>query len=155
MKKIKLTQGKVATIDNIDFDLTQNKWQYHRGYAIRHNSKDHRLIDRMHRIILIRKLGHARFKYADHINGNKLDNRRDNLRPATVFQNQHNRKKQTNVSGYKGVIWNKKLRRWQVMIQVKNKRIHLGLFDKKLDAAKAYNDAAKKYHKEFAKLNIL
>ena len=90
----------------------------------------------------------------DHINGDRLDNRRENLRIVTNWQNQMNRGMTiNNSSGYKGV----RLRRsgkWEAQIRVNKKAIFLGRFYDKLDAAHAYDDAAKKYFGEFARLNF-
>jgi hypothetical protein len=92
----------------------------------------------------------------DHINNDGMDNRSANLRPATPAQNSYNRKKlskQCN-SKYKGVCWYKGYLKWQARITFEKKRIHLGYFKNEIDAAKAYDEAAKKYHGEFACLNF-
>ena len=91
-------------------------------------------------------------KHVDHINRDRLDNRKRNLREATGSQNQYNTGVPTsNTTGFKGVhTVNKKFR---ARIKVDKKEIHLGTFNSKIVAAAAYNRAAKKYHKEFACLN--
>ena len=90
----------------------------------------------------------------DHRDGNKLNNRRNNLRICAQAENAMNRKINiNNTSGYKGVYWNKPRRKWVALIGVNKKRIHLGMFSNKINAAKAYNDAAIKYHGEFSNLN--
>ncbi len=90
----------------------------------------------------------------DHKNGNKLDNRKENLRLSTHSQNGCNRGKQVNnSSGLKGVTWNKERLAWHAQIGVRGKRIHLGYFSNPGLAAMAYNHAAIKHHGEFAKLN--
>lgn len=112
---------------------------------------------RMHRLILERKLGRVLRdnEIPDHINGNGLDNRRGNLRVATVSQNNQNRSKQrNNTSNFKGVSWNKYAKKWHSRIWVNKQRINLGYFDTPEDAAKAYLDAQKKYHGEFANNKI-
>jgi hypothetical protein len=87
----------------------------------------------------------------DHINGNGLDNRRNNLRLATHQQKLANRRKTAkNSSGYKGVCWNKSRSKWQASISVNDVTIHLGRFDNPIDAHGAYIEAAQKYYKEFA-----
>lgn len=92
----------------------------------------------------------------DHINHNGLDNRKANLRFATCRQNAWNSRKGGNrgASRYKGVQWNKNSKKWQAVIYNNNSRkIYLGFFDDEKAAARAYNEAAQKYHGEFALLN--
>jgi hypothetical protein len=91
----------------------------------------------------------------DHRNGDGLDNRQSNLRPATHSQNGCNRKKRKNTSSqFVGVSWDKRVRRWSCRIKHQNKEIWLGYFDIETEAAKAYDAAAKKYFGEFARLNF-
>ena len=90
----------------------------------------------------------------DHRNGNKLDNRKSNLRICSRSENQMNRGKQkNNTSGFKGVSQIKMNQKWVAYIKVNYKRIYIGCFLKKVDAARAYNMAALKYHGEFGLLN--
>jgi len=92
----------------------------------------------------------------DHINRNSLDNRKANLRPATVSQNlcnRHKTKSRTR-SKYKGLEWDKAQRKWKARIQINNRKIYLGSFNSEIDAARAYDHAAMKYHREFANLNF-
>lgn len=92
----------------------------------------------------------------DHINGNGLDCRRGNLRLCTKSENQRNRRpNQNGTSGYKGVGWYKKYNCWRVRIQVNGKKQHIGYFDNEIDAATAYDNAAKQLHGEFARLNLI
>jgi len=92
----------------------------------------------------------------DHVNQDSMDNRRANLRGATRAQNIRNRKKFSNssVSKYKGICRYKNQNRWIARIMFEKKRIHLGTFRSEIDAAKAYDRAAIKYHGEFASLNF-
>jgi hypothetical protein len=77
-----------------------------------------------------------------------------NLRLATVAQNAWNSKKRKSRSGYKGVCYDKTKRRWRAAIVNHGRRIHLGYFEDKIEAAKAYDAAAKKYCGQFALLNF-
>ena len=92
----------------------------------------------------------------DHINHDGMDNRRANLRAATRAQNIRNRKKFAKSSGskYKGIYFRKNTRKWEVLITFERKKIFLGCFRSEIDAAKAYDRAAMKYHGEFASLNF-
>jgi len=152
MYKIPLTQGKVALVNRRDFhQLRKLKWRTQhigkRYYAVR---SDRRRIIWMHRVIL--GLTYGDKLQGDHRDGNGLNNQRSNLRIANHSQNQqHKNRYCNNTSGFKGVY--KAGRRWFARIYVANKRCHLGHFDSPIDAARAYNRAAKKLHGCFAKLN--
>ena len=93
----------------------------------------------------------------DHRNRKGLDNRIANLRMATHSENCYNRRKPGNTtSRYKGVYCEKRRGRvrWRANIKFQDKRIFLGYYDSQLEAARAYDEAAKKYHGEFAQLNF-
>jgi hypothetical protein len=90
----------------------------------------------------------------DHINGCGLDNRRANLRLATVAQNAWNAKKRSPRSGYKGVWFARDKGLWRASIVCNRKRIYLGYFRDRHEAAKAYDKASLKYHGRFAKPNF-
>ena len=91
----------------------------------------------------------------DHRNGDSLDNRRENLRIATQSQNMQNRRKKANASSrFIGVCFKKRECLWVAQMKYKKERLWLGRFDNEIDAAKAYDTAAKKYYGEFAKLNF-
>lgn len=95
-------------------------------------------------------------KNCDHINRVRDDNRWANLRPATHGENNRNQSKRVdNISNYTGVSWNKARRKWRAYITHKCKQYHIGLFDCKHAAARAYNTKAKELHGEFAVLNII
>ena len=153
MKKIFLTQNKVALVDDEDYEyLNQWKWYAHKkgkkwyaeswtGYKIK-----------MHTLIMNTPINFE----VDHKDHNGLNNQKYNLRICTHSQNVKNSSKRSdNTSGYKGVFWYKQTNKWAAGISVNNKRIHLGYFEHKEDAAKAYNIAAIEHHGEFAQLNIL
>lgn len=105
----------------------------------------------VHRVIFNLHHGYLP-KYIDHIDGNSLNNKIENLREASQSQNMANaRKKSTNTSGYKGVTFRKDTKKWQSAIMVNGKHISLGSYKDKKDAAMAYEAGALKYYKEFAK----
>lgn len=154
MKTIPLSRGMEVIVDDEDFEwLNQWKWCYSLGYARKSFYKNGKKTTiGMHRLIL----GDVDGKCVDHINGNKLDNRRENLRYCSLTENNRNLKtRKNNSSGYKGIYWHKKAAKWFCGIQVDKNHISLGLYTNLLDAAYAYNQAAIKYFGEFASLNEL
>jgi hypothetical protein len=106
----------------------------------------------MHRLII----NPPEYLLVDHRNNNTLDNRHANLRLATHSQNACNRPKISSKtsSRYIGVYFEKRTGRWTSKIRVNGKRLWLGRFKDELDAALAYDKAARQYHKEFARLNF-
>ena len=149
MKKIPLTQGKFSIVDDSDFEwLNQWKWHYlNIGYAARRDYSQKGKYVYMHRLII----GFPTNYQADHINRNKLDNRRSNLRMATKSQNMVNTDLRiTNTSGYRGVYWDKNRNKWVAEIMIHYKKKHLGRFIHKEDAAKAYLYESKESFGEFA-----
>ena len=149
MKQIKLTQRKYALVDDGDFEwLSRIQWRYHsKGYAV--GGKTGRALW-MHRIIANTPDG----MFTDHIDGDKLNNQRGNLRVATKAQNGWNSvKPKNNTSGYKGVSWNCVQRKWVARICINGKILSLGYFSLAIEADRAYNEAVKQYHGEFARLN--
>lgn len=156
MKKIKLTQGKYALVDDEDFArVNQHKWHAQKlgsNWYARGRCGNRVLKVFMHRFIMNAPKG----KYLDHIDGNGLNNQKLNLRFATCQENNRNRKKTPGcTSDYKGVHWSTCKRKWRACIKVDYGRIHLGRFDLEPSAAIAYNRAAVKYFGKFAKLNEL
>ena len=103
-----------------------------------------------HRLIFLWNYGFLP-KYIDHINGNPADNRIENLRAASLSQNQFNRKKSsTSTTGCKNVFFNKKDKKWVVKIRVNGTRKHLGTFSNLELADLVATEARDLYHKEFA-----
>ena len=93
-------------------------------------------------------------RQVDHINHDGIDNRKSNLRICSSNQNKMNRRPNRNkIAKYKGLCLNKKTGKWIVRISVNGKRLYLGTFKNEATAASKYNEAAIKYHGEFAKLN--
>jgi hypothetical protein len=91
----------------------------------------------------------------DHINGKPLDNRKENLRICTRAENGRNRGyPKNNTSGFKGVYWHKGGKKWCAQIAHNKKRIYIGCFKDKEEAARAYDAKAKELFGEFARLNF-
>ena len=104
-----------------------------------------------HRLAFLYMTGSFPPNDTDHINGVRNDNRWINLRQATNSENQRNQGKPiTNTSGYKGVSWNKRAKKWLAKIKHMNHDIHLGYFDSPEAAHQAYIEAAEKLHGDFA-----
>lgn len=150
MRTIHLTKGQFVQVDDRDYEfLNQWKWRCNGHYAVRTITKPKRYTILMHRLIL-ECMGNENFELSDHINGDKLDNRRVNLRPATRSQNMWNSRKQVNnTSGAKGVT--KHQGKWRADIGINGKRRYLGHFDSVKAAAAAYSIAAKELYGEFAR----
>ena len=137
MRKIKLTQGKYALVDDTDFEwLNQYKWFAH--YTNGHWYASSKLID-MHRLIL----NCPRGMVVDHINHNSLNNQRHNIRICTYSQNEQNSKA-------KGVTWHIRKKKWMATLMLNSKAIFLGYFIKRKDAVKARKKGEQKYFGEFA-----
>lgn len=152
------THGEfIVLIDDEDYDKIKNfKWGIKlnkfpdRFYVISHDYTEGNKIIHLHRQIMNCPDNFV----VDHINHNVLDNRKSNLRICTLSENSKNRKLSKNSSsGFKGVCWDKNSKKWKAYISMDLKPIYIGLFDEKILAAIAYNDAALKYHGEFSCLN--
>lgn len=152
MKQIPLTQGKTALVDDEDYDfLMQWKWTFSNGYAYRLktiNGKGKKFW--LHRMVNKTPDG----LFTDHINGNRLDCRKGNLRDCTYSQNNKNAAtRKDNKSGFRGVYWEKGMKAWRCVIQSNGKRETLGFYENPEEAAIVYNENASRLHGEFARLN--
>lgn len=154
MKKIQLgghyKNSKIkgyAIIDDDDFEYL-NQWNWYindDGYAMRSQNVGYRkhINIRMHRVVN----NTPKDSITDHINRNRLDNRKNNLRTVTINQNNINSGVRTdNTSGVKGVSWSETRRKWRTYITLNYKFIHLGNFKKKEDAVIARKKAELIYH---------
>jgi hypothetical protein len=161
VKQIQLTQGQVALVDDDDFDrLSKFKWhawwnKHTRSFYARRGVYDSTTgqtrVIRMNREVLDARPD----ELVDHRNHDTLDNRKENLRPCNKSQNGANRRglQSNNTSGYQGVTRYARDGRWRAQLKINNKMLHLGYFSSKHEAARAYNEAAIKYHGDFARLN--
>ena len=132
----------------VDYSWHKHYNKTNNTYYMRGWNKVLRKKEMMHRVIMNAQAN----EQVDHINGNTLDNRRCNLRLCSHGQNIVNRKtSKSNTSGYKGV--SKSGHKWLSNISFDGKRVYLGVFETKEKAAQAYNQAATKYHGDFAVLN--
>jgi len=167
MRSIPLTKGRVALVDDSDFDeISQFTWyaveRRHCCYAARYayeggdgsgarGARGTQFSVFMHRQITKAPAG----LYVDHRNGDGLLNTRENLRTCTPSQNQHNRRHfQTGKSSrFIGVVWDRRRNKWMAHIKDGGKTIFLGRFVDETDAAAARDCAAIKLFGEFASTN--
>lgn len=154
MKKIPLSQGKYALVDDEDFESLSRyswhvSWQSERHFKVtRSEMVDGRIRKfSMHREIMRAPCG----KEVDHINHNTLDNRKENLRICTRAENMWNsRIPSTNTSGLKGVSWSKQRNKWLVHLRVRGETRHLGYFSTKKAARQKYEKSTRLLHGRFA-----
>lgn len=160
MKKIELTRGQMAIVDDEDFDeLNKYKWfaawnsctkSFYATRQIRCGSRQRAL--RMNRVILGLEFGDKR--QGDHVNLDTLDNRKGNLRVATHQQNMLNRSIfSTNKSGFKRVSLKNSINKWAVQYRLFGKNNHVGYFNSKVDAAQIYMLISYMKHGEFSRLS--
>lgn len=140
------TKGDYALVDDEDYDrVMEHNWCIGSGYAVSN------VVGRMHRFIM----NPPDDMEVDHIFHNRLDNRKSQLRVCTPKENRTNIKPVVNSSSkYKGVGWSNIANKWRVSLGVNYKTMHIGYFDDEIEAARAYDEAAKKHHKDFARLNF-
>jgi len=157
---VPLTRGYSTAVDLLDLPrVLKHKWfamvtDDGKVYAKRNASKRSE-VDGPRSILLHRFLmGTPQGMETDHISGNSLDNRRQNLRNATRFQNGSNLKKsKANSSGRKGVTWDRRIQKWRAKIAPNRTTVHLGAFDSLEEAGQAYDRAALAHFGEFARTN--
>lgn len=158
-RRIKLTRGKYAIVDVDDFErVNQYRWHCTNfGYARRTASKmsekgRKRVAICMHNVVCPVPEGMT----VDHIDRNRVDNRKANLRAVTRRQNTWNRKfvKKGSKTRYTGIHWNKKVKKWNVRLRIEGRRQSFGYYADEVEAAKAYDRAAKKCRREYAVLNF-
>lgn len=142
MKTIPLTKGKFAIVDDEDYQyLSQWKWYCsNTGYAVRTDYRGRKKTISLHRVVT----DCPRNKLVDHKNGNRLDNRKSNLRIVTKLQNNLNTDKRLGVSAvlYKGKT------KFRARIKYRGVTRHLGYFKSKQEAVETYRAAKLKYYKE-------
>jgi len=153
MKRIPLSQGKFALVDDEDYERVMEFGSWHFmniGYA---GSCARRKHTYLHRFIFDLNPGDKRV--VDHINGDKLNNQKSNLRICTHAQNISSRvnKNKNNTSGFKGVTFDRQKGKWMARICINRKNIFCGYTATPEAAALKYNDFATKYFGEFAVLN--
>ncbi len=161
MKEIQLTQGKIAFVDDEDYEyLNQFKWCADKArrtyYAFRNMKVDGRwVVGTMHQFLIKQPKG----MQIDHIDDNGLNNQKSNLRICTNQENHMKTKIQRTAKGilkssrFKGVSSVSDGDRWRARIHYNGKENFLGRYDSEIDAAIAYNNAAKEMFGEFARLN--
>ncbi len=159
MKEIPLTQGYTAIVDDEDYnELAQYKWQVmkHRsGPLARRSEWDN---GKMKMTLMARQIMNAPAgMVVDHVDHDRLNNQRANLRVCTPAQNRHNSRKPKGSysSRWKGVCWSKRKKKWEASIRVGPKLFWLGYFAEEDDAGRAYNRAARERFGEYACLNDL
>lgn len=152
-KEITLLRGEIALVDDDDYDwLNQWIWYTSNGYVVR---RDYDSTGKLITVFIHRAItGAEKGQIVDHINGSKLDNRKENLRICTHAENMRNRRnKKHGSSKFKGVSWQENMNLWEASITYENKHMSLGYFQDEIIAANMYNHIASKLFGEFAYLN--
>jgi hypothetical protein len=156
MKQIPLTQGKFALVDDADLEwLSQYKWRIHKKPGGRFYARTSIKINGVWKTVGMHQLIMGLPEQeVDHRNRNGLDNQRCNLRECSRSHNQQNTIRPGGTSSFKGVSWQSSRRKWLAAICVNQKRINLGRYINEIDAAKAYDEAAKLHFGENALTNF-
>lgn len=157
MKTVSLTRGKVALVDDADFEaVSKFKWRAakrgKRIYAVRslRNPDGKETNPYLHQFLM------PGLACIDHRDGDGLNNQRENLRPATHQQNQQGfkRKRLGMTSLFRGVSWHASRKKWVSQIMTGGKHVFFGRFDSETEAARAYDSAARKHFGDFAAPNF-
>jgi hypothetical protein len=149
--KLVLASGHVVLLDVEDAHLLAGRSWFLKGagYVAGQGGRQTRQV-LLHRLIM----DPPSTLQVDHRNGDKLDNRRSNLRICTNAQNiQNMHARRGTTSQFKGVSWFKRAGLWQVQIRAHPRQLHLGYFKCELCAARAYRDVALRLHGEFANVD--
>lgn len=152
--EIPLSRGLAALVDDADVDLLlRTSWYAIPGSYTWYAARGVRRHDGRWTTQLMHKVltGWPR---TDHINGQGLDNRRANLRPATTAENVSNMRKHRGSSRFKGVCWSRREQRWRATIELDGRQAYLGVFREEEAAAQAYDAAARNHFGQFAALNF-
>jgi hypothetical protein len=149
MQYIILSNKKQVIVDDEDYEhLSRHGWHQANGYACRHISSIPDIREYMHRAVNNTPEGFV----TDHINGNKLDNRKANLRTADTSQNAMNYSKKSGAANpYRGVSLHKKSGLWRARVMIHKKEVLLGYFKTPEEAKQARDEGATMLFKEFAK----
>lgn len=159
MREIKTKNGKTALVDDEDFERVNSfRWFFVRsstgrgsGYFATGRGRNGKKMVYLHHAIIGRPVN--RKMSVDHVNGNGLDNRKENLRFATARQQRQNSAiRMNNHSGFKGISKRKQCETFKAEIMAKGRRIYLGDFKTELEAFEAYKKAAIQHYQEFARV---
>ena len=155
MKVLITRRGDIACVDTVDADLAQHRWYLNtNGYFMRYvgGGRAAQKQTTLHRQILERVSSPpSAAHYVDHINGEKWDNRRSNLRWCTPRQSSANQTRKPGNAGFKGVY---RLKKYPHRYTAHLCQQYLGIFGSAEEAARAYDAAARQRHGEFARLNF-
>lgn len=157
----KNNDGKLLIVDDDMFDyMSKTSWHIDKnGYAVAYQKGSYTKINGIVKVIRLKAhrviTNCPANMVVDHINGNKLDCRKENLRICTMAQNQMNKvKKATKPNSYKGVYFDKRRNHWYAMIGINRKMFRIGTFNSEIEAALSYDKRALELFGEFANLNF-